>query len=115
MITHKQLRIATLALLIIVTGMIVVDFIWLQGKKSFTFALAYWGLCSFLTVTLILLALADLRYLKVKHMFMEQNLFSKTMTNEEFVRKLKEQAASENQEQNSHDEGGNNGAPRSTQ
>ncbi len=47
MVTHKQLRIATLALLFIVPGMIVADSIWLQGIKSFKFTLAYWGLCSF--------------------------------------------------------------------
>lgn len=109
MITHKQLRIVTLALLFIVTAMIVVDFIWLQGIKSFTFALAYWGLCAFLTVTLILLALADLRYLKVKHLFMEQNLFAKTISDDEFVHRLKQKVESEKQKQ--QDQGGDNGAP----
>jgi hypothetical protein len=111
MITHKQLRIVTLALLFIVTGMIVVDFIWLQGIKSFMFALAYWGLCSFLTVTLILLALADMRYLKVKRLFMEQNLFSKTMSDEEFVRSLKKKVESEKEQ----DKNGDNRTDSSTQ
>jgi len=95
MVTHKQLRMITLVLLVIVISMITADLLWLDTVKSIKFSLLYWGLCAFLAVALIILALADLRYLKVKYLFQEQHLFKQTMTDEEFVRQLKEKAESE--------------------
>ena len=90
MLTHKQLRIAMLALLIIVTGMVATEKIWLGENRSPFIALAYWGLCALLILMLIGLAFADIRFLKIKYLRGKSKLLEETLTDEAFTQKLKE-------------------------
>lgn len=90
MITHRQLRVLTVVLLVVVMGMLAADLLWLRGKVDMQFALIYWGICTFLVIFVLLLAIADIRYLKAHYLVQRRELLKRTMSDKDFVRKLEQ-------------------------
>ena len=90
MITHRNLRLIMLAMLLVVIAMVATGNIWLADVGSPFLALAYWVLCTFFILLLIGFAFADMRLLQAKYLRGKSRLLKETMTDEEFTRKLRE-------------------------
>ncbi len=90
MVTHKQLRIMMLFLLLVVVGMAFSADFWLDKANNPFLALAYWGVCALLILVLIALAFADIQILRATYLRGKSRLLKETMTDEEFTRKLRE-------------------------
>ena len=89
MVTHKQLRIMMLFLLLVVVGMAFSADFWLDKANNPFLALAYWGVCALLIMVLIALAFADIQILRATYLRGKSRLLKETMTDEEFTRKLR--------------------------
>jgi len=83
-------RTLMLALLLLLMGMVFGGELWLETVRKPFLALIYWGLCILLTLAIILLALGELRYLRMLHFYRKRQLLKKTIRDKDFQQKLAE-------------------------